>query len=82
MTKNKGPRRNKRRGIILIKEDGTIKGAWIASGVTFLTFGLFCVGVFWGRAADNLEKFGLYLVSAYSVTIGAYLLKKYKENIR
>jgi len=80
--KNKGRQREGGKRIGLIKDDGTIKGGWIATGVTFLTFGFFGVGVFWERAADNLEKFGLYLASAYSVTIGAYLLKKYKEDMR
>ncbi len=82
MTKDKGRRREGKWRIVFVKEDGTIKGAWIATGVTFLTFGLFGVGVFWERAADNLEKFGIYLASSYSVTIGAYLLKKYKEDAR
>jgi hypothetical protein len=82
MIRGKGRRRKGEKRIALIKDDGTIKGGWIATCVTLLTFGFFGVGVFWGGAADNLEKFGLYLASAYSVTIGAYLLKKYKEDMR
>lgn len=66
--------------MIYIKEDGTIKGAWIATGVTVVTFGFFALAMFWEEAARNLERFGIYLVGAYSVSIGAYLLKKYKEN--
>jgi hypothetical protein len=68
--------------VSLIKEDGTIKGAWVATGVTALTFGLFTIGVFWDHAAQNLEKVGVYIAGSYSVSIGAYLLKKFKENVK
>lgn len=65
--------------ISFIKEDGTIRGAWVATFVTVITFAIFIICLFWEAGALNLQKFGIYLVSAYSVSIGAYFLKKYKE---
>jgi len=66
--------------IQFINSEGSIKGAWMAIGVTIVTFGLFIVAFFWETGADNLAKYGVYLTSCFTASVGMYFLKKVKEN--
>jgi hypothetical protein len=60
--------------IRFIKDDGTVKGAWIATGITFLMTVMFAVVIFVDDYAANFAKVGEYILWFYSISISAYFL--------
>ena len=62
--------------IKFIKQDGTVKGAWVVFGVTVWGMVIFTAGVFSNYVADNLVKTGMFVLGFCGMVLSLYTGKK------
>ncbi len=59
-----------------VKDDGTLKGAWISTIITFIMVGMFLIVLASSTLTANFEKVGWIMVSGLGGVIGLYLTGK------